>query len=86
MFIPEVVQKQPPEVFCKKGVLKNCAIFTGKQQRWSPFFNKVPGLSSATLLKKRLQHRCFPVNITEFLRAPILKNVCRRLLLQHLFT
>ena len=24
-------QKQPPEVFCKKGALKNFANFTGKQ-------------------------------------------------------
>ena len=25
------------------------------------------------------QHRCFPVNIEKFLRAPILKNICQRL-------
>ena len=25
--------------------------------------------------KKRLQHRCFPVNIAKFLRIPILKNI-----------
>ena len=31
--------------------------------------------------KKRLQHRCFPVNIVIFLRTPILKNICKRLLL-----
>ena len=33
---------------------------------WSLFFNKV---RSATLLEKRLQHRCFPVNIAKFLRT-----------------
>ena len=27
------------------------------------FLNKVAGLGSATLLKKRFQHRCFPVDI-----------------------
>ena len=32
-------------------------------------------------LKKRLQDRCFPVNITKFLRTPILKNICEQLLL-----
>ena len=32
-------------------------------------------------LKKRTQYRCFPVNIAKLLRAPILKNVCKRLLL-----
>ena len=31
-------------MFCKKGVLKNLAKFTGKELRWSLFFNKVSGL------------------------------------------
>ena len=30
--------------------------------------NKVAGLKPAKLLKKRLQHRFFPLNIAEFLR------------------
>ena len=38
-------------------------------------FNKVAGL------KKRLQHKCFPVNIVKFLKTPILKNIYERLLL-----
>ena len=29
--------KQPPKVFCEKGVLKNFPIFTGKYLYWSPF-------------------------------------------------
>ena len=28
------------------------------------------------------QHRCFPVNLAKFLRTPILKNICERLLLK----
>ena len=36
--------KQQPEVFCKKGVLRNFAKFTGKHQRQSLFFNKVADL------------------------------------------
>ena len=32
------------------------------------FFNKVAGPGTATLLKKRLWHRCFPVNYAKFLR------------------
>ena len=51
-----------PEVFCKKGVLKNFTKFTGKHLCKSPFFN-------ITLLKKRLWHRCFPVNFVKFLRT-----------------
>ena len=49
----------------KKAVLKNFAKFTGKQLCQSHFFNKVAGLRPATLLKKRLQYRCFPVNFTK---------------------
>ena len=44
------------------------------------FFNKAAGLSPATLLKKRLQHKCFSVNFAKFLRTPLLQNTSRRLL------
>ena len=43
-------------------------------------FNKV-----ATLLKKRLWHRCFPVNFAKFSRAPFLQNTSGRLLELELF-
>ena len=33
------------------------------------------------LLKKRLWHRCFPLNFAKFLRAPLLQNTSGRLLL-----
>ena len=62
-------QKQPPKLFCKKGVLRNFAKFTRKHLCKSLFFNKVAGLRPATLLKKRLWHR-------------YLKNNSRRLLLK----
>ena len=39
-------------------------------------FNKV-----SFLIKKSLQHRHLPVNIANFLRTPILKKSCERLLL-----
>ena len=57
------------EVFCKKGVLRNFTKFTVKHMCQSLFFNKVAGLRPATLLKKRLWHRCFPVNFVKFLRT-----------------
>ena len=63
----------------KKGVLKNFATFTGKHQRL--FFITVAGLRPATLLKKRLGHKCFPVNLAKFLRIPFLQNTSGRLLL-----
>ena len=66
-------QKDSPEVFHKKAVLKNFEIFTGKHVSWSLFLIK--------FIKKRLQYRSSPVNIAKFLRAPVLKNICERLLL-----
>ena len=55
----------------KKLVLKNFTILTGKQL-WI----------TCNISKKRLQHKFFPVNISKFWRTPILKNICKRLLLQ----
>ena len=61
-----------PEVFYKKGVLRNFAKFTGKHLCQSLFFNKVAGLRPATLLKKRLWYRCFSVNFAKFLGTSFL--------------
>ena len=43
------------------GVLKNFSVFTGKHLCWSLF----AGLQGCNFIKKRLQHRRFPVNICE---------------------
>ena len=59
-----------PEMFCKKGLLRNLSKFIGKHLCQSLFFNKVAGLRPATLLKKILWHWCFPVDFTKFLRTP----------------
>ena len=61
-----------PEVFCEKDVLRNFEKFTGKHLCQRLFFNKVAGLRHATLLKKRLWHRCFPMNFEKFLRTSFL--------------
>ena len=45
-------QRQSPEVFCEKGVLKNFAIFTGKHLCCSFFLIKLQGWWPATLLKR----------------------------------
>ena len=52
----------------KIGVLKNFANFARKHLCWSLFWP---------------QHRCFPVRFEKFLRTPILKNICERLLLSN---
>ena len=67
-------------MFRKKGVLTNFAKFTGKHMCQSLFFNKVADLRVATLLKKRLWHRYFPVNFAKFLRTPFSQNTSGQLL------
>ena len=52
-----------PEVFCKTGVLRNFAKINRKTPVAESLFNKVPALRPATLLKKRLWHRCSPVRL-----------------------
>ena len=44
-------------------------------------FNKFAGLQAGNFITKRLQHRCFPVNIAKFLKTSILEDVYERLLL-----
>ena len=65
----------------KKVFLKNFSKFLGKHLCWSLFFNKVSGQRPATLLKKRLQQRCFPVNFMKFLKTPFWQNTSWWLLL-----
>ena len=57
-----------------KGVLINYAKFTGKHLCQILFLNKVAAPTSATLLRKRPWHRCFPVNFAKFIRTPFLQN------------
>ena len=77
------IRSSCPEVFCIKGVPRNFAKFTEKHLCQSLFFNKVAGLRPATLLKKRLWHRCFPVNFAKFLITPIFIEHLRWLLLDN---
>ena len=62
------LKRQPPKLFCKKGILKNFAVFTGKHLCWSLFLIKMQSFR--------------PVNIAKFLRTRIMKNICVRPLLQ----
>ena len=65
----------------KQGALRNFAKFTGKHLCQRLFFHKV--FNKASLLKKRLWHRCFPVNFAKFLRAPFLQYTSGPLLLSY---
>ena len=44
-------------------------------------FNKVAGLRACNFVKKKFQHRYFPVKFAKFLRTPILNNIWGQLLL-----
>ena len=47
-------QKQPPEVFCKKGILRNFAKLTGKNLCQSLSFNNVAGEACNFIKKETL--------------------------------
>ena len=72
---PRTIQKQPPEVFREKGLLRYFAEFIEKHMYRVPFLIKLQAL------KKRPWYRCFPLNFVKFLRTPFLHNTSGRLLL-----
>ena len=55
-------RRSRPEVFCKKGALRNFSQFTGKHLCQSLFFR-------VAWLKTRFWHRCFLMNFVKFLRT-----------------
>ena len=79
--IAYTLQKQPLEVLYWKFVLRNFAKSIGKHLYQSLFFDKVAGLRTATLLKKRPWRSCFAVHFSKFLRTPFLQNISGGLLL-----
>ena len=60
-------------MFFEIGVLKACNIHR-KTPVLESIFSKAATLVACNFIKKRLQHRCFPVNIAKFLRKFYLKN------------
>ena len=68
-------------MFFKIGVLKNIAIFTRKHLCWRLFLIKLHTSRPVTLLKG-VSSTVGLANIARFLRTPILKNTCERLLLK----
>ena len=76
--------------FNKMGKLKSRAVYMQftfcfkdhleiQKQPLEVFCKKCP--QACNFIIKRLQHRCFPVKYTKLLRRPILKNICKWLLL-----
>ena len=78
----------PPEVFFKKGILRNFAKFTEKLLCQRLFFNKVTSLRPATLLKKESLAQVFSCEFCDISKNIFslqntsggcfnLKNLCR---------
>ena len=57
--ISDSEKNQSPDVFFKKGVLKNFAKFTGKHQCQSLFFDKLQGLGLQLYFKKKTLDQVF---------------------------
>ena len=64
---------------CDRSSHQRCSIKTGVLKKFSKFTGK--HLRGATLLKKRLWHRYFPVNFAKFPRMPYLQDTSGPLLL-----
>ena len=67
------VRTSRSQIFFEIGVLKVCNIHR-KTPVLESLISKVASLEAYKFIKKRLQHRCLPVNIANFLRNFYLKN------------
>ena len=68
------------QMFFKISVLKNFAIFTGTKLCWSLYLITLIA-EACNFIKKRRQHRCFPVNIAKFSGTTFFIKLLRWLLL-----
>ena len=64
------IQTQSSRVFFKKGDLENFFKIHKNPFVWSLFLIKLQSSSAQLYLKKRLQHRRFPMNFVKFSRTP----------------
>ena len=71
--LSENLRSSRSQMFFKISVLKNFSMLA-KNTCVRVSFNKAGSLKVCNLLKKRFQHRCFPVNIPKFLRTAFLWN------------
>ena len=79
--LPQASRKyrgSPSQMLFKIDVLKNVVNFTGKHLCWSLFLIKLQGCN---FIKRKLQHRCFPVKFAKFLSTPFFTEHLWRLLL-----
>ena len=67
------IRTSSSQMFFETDVLKVCNIH-GKTPVLVSLFSKIASLEVFKFIKKRLQHRCLPANIANFLRQFYLKN------------
>ena len=60
-----------PEVFCKKGVPRNFAKFTGKDLHQSLFYNEVEGIRPTVFTKKETLAQAFSCEFCKILKNTI---------------
>ena len=82
--ISEHERSSRPEMFCKKGVLRNFAKFTVKRLYQRLFFNKVAGLRPKVWnLTKKSPAQVFTCEFAKFLKTPFFTEHLRWLLLSN---
>ena len=77
-------QEQPPEVLYRKSCYWKFRNIHRKTPVLESVFNRLAGFKTCNFLKKRLRHRCFPVDIAKFLKTLILTKICEQLVLSFL--
>ena len=88
MLKPRIIQKQQPQVFYKKTVLRNFAIFKGKHSCWSLLLNKVGDVKACSFIKKRCFYTfMFLCEYCEILKSIYLAEYLRAFIFQrtHVF-
>ena len=68
------IKKQPPEGFCKKGVLKKFHKIRLKHLCWRLFLTEFQVWGLQLCYKRDSNSQCFQVNFVKFLRTSFLQN------------
>ena len=68
--VSKITSEDTEEGIYKCFSRKSFANFTGKTPMLESLFTKVAGPQAGNFIKKKIQHRCFTVKFTKFLRAP----------------
>ena len=69
VFVPEYYRSSRPEVFFKKGVLRNFTKFTGKHLCQSLFFSQVLSCEFCEICKNTFFYRTPPVTTSDINRG-----------------